>query len=171
MKTILIISLLLLIFTCCTHKTIENKKSKVNQQNNLQIEYSNYDLYNFYDDYNTSKTNYTENKLQIPKKILYILKKIHFNDFKLFNKKEPIPGAINRNGCHDCPNKILNFCIYNDSICFISYVVQPYTEHSVIEFLKFSKKIHYAKLNIFENIKDTFMINDLYSNKLHFNPE
>lgn len=170
MRQILTSSLILFLVMSCT-TSIKKKKSGMIKQKDLQIEYLFYDLSNFYNDYSIAKTTYTENKLKIPKKILCIFKKIHFNDFNLYNKNESIPGAINNKGCHDCPNKILNFCTFNDSICLISYVEEPYTEHSVIEFIKFSGKIQHNKINIYENVIDTLMINDLFNNKLHYTPE
>lgn len=149
----------------------ENILFRKRKSQNLRIKYSAYDLSEFYNDYSKTTLIYTDNKLKIPVKILDTLKKIHFNDFKLYNKNEPIPGIVNHRGCHDCPNKVLNFCVYNDSLCFISYVVTPFTDHSILEILKFSNKVQFAKIKLYENLKDTSMINNLFNNKLHYNPE
>lgn len=174
-KTTLYIVLILLYYSCDFTKSEQKENELVKNvrlpSKSIKIKYSKYDLSDFCSDYKSSKFIYTTLKGKIPQKFLSAFKNKHFNDFTLYNKNEPIPGVINHKGCQDCPNKILNFCLFNDSICFISYVVQPYTEHSVIEFLKFSKKIQLNEINIYENINDTIMINALFSNKLHYTPE
>lgn len=168
--------LFILLLSCCHFTKKEVKKydfvkNSGLKSKTLKIRYSNYDLSDFYYDYTTSRTVFTDKTHNIPQRFLDVFKKIHFNDFTLFIKNESIPGVLNKRGCQDCPNKILNFCVFNDSICFISYVEQPYTEHSVIEFLKLSKTIQFSKIKIYENISDTLIFNDLFKSKLHYCPE